>query len=119
MRYLVGATIFPYDFTKISGGITEGGVADLKTALTMKPITYTYPIAKDSEIDKALKNKEEVFINITSNSDKSIPLQDFYEIETVLDKETENQVISTNSPVDSIFIIESLSRLSSLFPLFV
>lgn len=74
---------------------TAGGVADLHTALTLKKQEFTYNVAKGSDLEKAIEEGKNVYVNISSG-DSSIKLSSLYEIETKYNTVTEAEEMITN-----------------------
>ncbi|WP_324823588.1 hypothetical protein [Sinanaerobacter sp. ZZT-01] len=74
---------------------TSGGVADLHTALTLEKQDFTYNVAKGSDLEKAIAEGKNVYVNIGSG-DSSIKLSSLYEIETRYNTITETEEMITN-----------------------
>ncbi len=66
--------IMDKDFSK-----TDGGVADLKSSLTLDTQTFIYTVPANSDLDKAIENGKEVHINLSSGN-QNISLTDLYDI---------------------------------------
>lgn len=74
---------------------TAGGVADLHTALTLEKQDFTYNVAKGSDLEKAIEEGKNVYVNISSG-DSTIKLSSLYEIETRYNTATEIEEMLTN-----------------------
>lgn len=74
---------------------TEGGVADLHTALTLEKQDFTYSVAKGSDLEKAIEEGKNVYVNISSG-DSTIKLSSLYEVEQIKDVTTGEWKYKTN-----------------------
>ena len=75
---------------------TEGGVADLHSALVVEEQTFTYNVASGSELETAIKEGRNVYINLSSG-DSNIALSSLYDIKTEFNEATEQYEMVTNA----------------------
>lgn len=89
---------------------TAGGVADLHSALVIDMQTFTYNVAAGSELEKAIKEGRNVYVNLSSG-DSNIKLGSLYEIETKKDASTNWEEVMVTNPDGSLLETDATAKI--------